>query len=231
MSASKTSAHAAVERVVATLLDRHGRTYCEELRIRIETNTPSALFCWLCVALLFSARISTELALRAARALIEEGWTTPRRMAEASWSDRAQSLNRAGYARYDERTSTMLGATVQFLLRQYKGDLRLLREQAKDDPAAERRLLKQFKGIGNVGADIFCRETQTVWGELYPFADKKALAAAAELGLGRDPAALAKLVSRPDFPRLVAALIRTSLAKDYDAVLERRSGHPTTASA
>ena len=86
MSASKTSVHAAVERVVAALLDRHGRTYCEELGIRIETNTPSALFCWLCAALLFSARISAELALRAAKALIEEGWTTPRRMAEASWN-------------------------------------------------------------------------------------------------------------------------------------------------
>jgi hypothetical protein len=231
MPASKTPAHVTFERVVAALLDRFGRTYCEELGIRIETNTPSALFCWLCAALLFSARISAELARRAARALIEEGWTTPQRMVEASWSDRALVLNRAGYARYDERTSTMLGETAQFLLRQYKGDLRLLRDRAKRNPAAERRLLKQFKGIGDIGADIFCRETQTVWDELYPFTDKKALAAAAELGLDRDPAALSKLVSRQDFPRLVAALIRTSLAKDYNAILERASGHPTAASA
>src|SRR5262245_58855527 len=31
-------------RVVAALLDRHGRTYCEELGIAIERNTPSVLF-------------------------------------------------------------------------------------------------------------------------------------------------------------------------------------------
>lgn len=224
MQALKTRDDVRAAQVVAALLDCHGRTYCEELRIGIEKNTPSALFCWLCAALLFSARISAELAHRAARALIEHGWTTPRRMAETSWADRATALNRAGYARYDERTSTMLGDTVELLLRDYDGDLRQLRERAGHDPAEERRLLKQFKGVGDVGADIFCREIQGVWDELHPFVDRKALAAAAKLGLGRDPAALAKLVPPKEFPRLVAALVRTSLAKDYGAVLERARG-------
>jgi hypothetical protein len=50
----------AVDRVVQALLDSHGRTYCEELGIAIERNTPTALFCWLCASLLFSARISAE---------------------------------------------------------------------------------------------------------------------------------------------------------------------------
>jgi hypothetical protein len=56
------------------LLDRHGRGYCEELGIGLETNTPSGLFRWLCAALLFSARISAGLAHRAAKALTEQGW-------------------------------------------------------------------------------------------------------------------------------------------------------------
>jgi hypothetical protein len=43
-------------------------------------------------------------------------------------SERAQERNHAGYARYDERTATMLGSTAEMLLREYKGDLRLLRE-------------------------------------------------------------------------------------------------------
>jgi endonuclease III len=224
MAVLKTRDDAMVAQVVAALLDCNGRTYCEELRIGIEKNTPSALFCWLCAALLFSARISAELAHRAARALIRHGWTTPRKMAEASWADRAAVLNQAGYARYDERTSTMLGNTAELLLHEYDGDLRRLRERAGRDPTAERRLLKQFEGIGDVGADIFRREIQSVWEEQYPFADRKALAAAAKLGIGRDSAALAKLVPRKDFPRLLAALVRTSLAKDYEAVLERARG-------
>ena len=219
----------AVDRGVQALLDSHGRTYCEELGIAIERNTPAALFCWLCASLLFSARISAELARRGARALIEEGWTTPQKMAAASWADRAQVLNGAGYARYDERTSTMLGQTAELLLRDYGGDLRRLRERAGRNPTEERKLLKEFKGIGDVGTDIFCREVQTVWDELFPFADKKALAAAQRLGLGDDAGALAKLVSRRDFPRLLAALIRTGLSKDYESVLGRAAGERSAA--
>ena len=75
------------------------------------------------------------------------------------------------------------------------------------------------KPLGDVGADIFCREVQAVWDELFPFADKKALATAQRLGLGDDAGALAKLVSPRDFPRLLAALIRTGLSKDYESVL------------
>jgi len=210
-------------RVVAALLDRHGRTYCEELGIAIERNTPSVLFRWLCAAILFSARISAELARRAASALTEKGWTSPQRMLEAGWAERARVLNLAGYARYDESTSRMLGDTAELLLQRYQGDLRKLRERAEKDPAVERRLLQEFKGIGEVGADIFCREVQGVWDELYPFADKKALGAASQLGLADNAPKLAELVERHEFPRLIAALIRTSLAKDYEAIIEQAS--------
>ncbi|HZU91344.1 MAG TPA: hypothetical protein VE993_18980 [Stellaceae bacterium] len=207
------------KRIAAVLLARHGRTYCGELHIPIEKNTPSALFRWLCAAVLFSHRISAELARRAAAALAAAGWTSPRRLAQASWEERVRVLNRAGYARYDESAARMLGEDALLLLQRYRGDLRNLRERALRDPAAERRLLKEFKGIGEVGADIFCREVQGVWDELYPFADKRALAAARRLGLAADARALVALVDRHDFPRLVAALIRTSLAGDYEEIL------------
>jgi hypothetical protein len=221
MQTVKTRPRVATREVVTALLEQHGRTYSEELGIRLGTNTPSSLFCWLCAALLFSARISAGLACRAAAAVIEQGWTTAQKMAQTSWSERARVLNHAGYARYDERTATMLGSTAELLLREYKGDLRLLRECAGREPAAERRLLKEFKGIGDARADIFCREVQIVWDELYPFADRKALATAGELGIIDEAAALARLVPRREFPRLVAALTRTGLAKDYAGVLEQ----------
>ena len=79
-------------------------------------------------------------------------------------------------------------------------------------PQDERRLLKEFKGIGRVGADIYCREVQVAWPELYPFADAKALQAARTLGLGEDAKQLAALVDRADYVRLVAALVRTSIS-------------------
>ena len=46
------------------------------------------------------------------------------------------------------------------------------------------------------GADIFCREAQIAWDELFPFADQRALEAAGRLGLEVDPEKLAACVAR-----------------------------------
>ncbi len=66
--------------------------------------------------------------------------------------------------------------------------------------------------------DIFFREVQDAWDELYPFADARAREAAVELGLPKTPGALARLVGRKDFTRLVAALVRSRLAHDEEEV-------------
>lgn len=205
--------------VVRTLLHRHGTTFAEELGINVARNTPSPLFRLLCVSLLLSARIRGSIAMDAARALAREGLTTPEKMAGATWERRTKILNRSGYARYDERTSRMLGETADMILDRYGGDLRRLRDTADRDPARERALLKELKGIGDAGADIFLREVQGAWTEVAPFADRRALAAAAKLGLGDDADALARHVPTKDLPRLVAALVRVDVAGDHDEVL------------
>lgn len=207
--------------IARVLLNEYGRTYSAELGIKLESGTPSPLFRWLCASLLFSARIGGEIAAEAARAMAKRGWTTARRLADSTWEQRARTLNQAGYARYDERTATMLGQTAELLLERYGGDLRRLRETAEREPQQERALLKEFKGLGDVGVDIFFREVQAVWRELFPFADRRSLQAARKLKLGKDAHALAQLVSRRDFPKLVAALVRVGLAKEEQAVLER----------
>lgn len=212
------------EAVLAALLERHGRTYCDELGIPIEKGTPSPLFRWLCASLLFSARISAELAARAAGALADAGWTTPEKMAGATWKQRMKVLNESGYARFDERTATMLGETGELLIDRYRGDLRRLREEAGREPEDERKLLKEFKGIGDVGVDIFFREVQSIWKEIAPFASRRPLEAAQRLGLGSGADELADLVSERELPRLVAALVRTELAGDHDDVLEAAKG-------
>ncbi len=206
--------------IVWALLDRHGLTFSKELGIAVEKNTPLPLFRLLCASLLFSARISARIAVRAAKALGKEGWTTPQKMAASTWEERAKTLNEAGYARYDERTSAMLGDTTEMLLDRYGGDLRNLREEAERDPDRERRLLKQFKGIGDVGVDIFFREVQAAWKELYPFADRRALEGARKLNLKDDAGALCRLVGEGEFPRLVAALVRVQTEGDQEEVLE-----------
>lgn len=208
---------------VEALLERHGRTFAQELRIDVAKGTPSPLFRLLVMSILLSARIGHRLAMDAARALSGQGWTTARKLGDTRWEQRVRVLNRSGYARYDESTARMLGDTCELLRERYGGDLRRLREEAGHDPKRERALLKELKGLGDVGVDIFFREAQVAWEELYPFADRRCLEAARRLGLGGDPRALARLVDRDagSFARLVAALIRVRLERDYDGVRER----------
>jgi len=204
--------------IVSALLERHGTSFTDELGLDLTKDTPSPLFRWLCAAILMSARISSDNAVRAAGALAEAGWATAEHMAESSWENRVKVLNENGYARYDESTARMLGDDVVILIDRYGGDLRKLREAAGRDPDQVRKLLKEFKGIGDVGADIFCREAQAAWDELYPFADKKALGSAKKLGLPSDADGLSKLVTPQDFPRLLSALVTSDLAGDHDEI-------------
>jgi hypothetical protein len=141
-------------------------------------------------------------------------------MAATTWDQRVKALDEGGYVRYDERTSTMLGEAAGMAIDLYWGDLRKLREQAQSDPAKERKLLKQFKGMGDVGVNIFFREVQIVWPEVFPFVDEKVLASAKKLRLPADAEALRGLVrGRRNFARLVAALMRVQLERKHKEIL------------
>ena len=201
------------------LLKQYGTTLAEDLGINVSANDPKSLFCLLIASLLLSARIGHDLALRSARILLQRGWTSPEKLAKTTWEQRVKALDEGGYVRYDERTSTMLGQTAQMIIDKYQGDLRKLREAAEADPGRERKLLKEFKGIGDVGANIFSREVQLAWPELYPFADDRVLQTARELGLPPNARKMAALVhQRRDFVRLVNALMHVRLAREQEHV-------------
>lgn len=203
--------------VVARLLDRHGRTYADECGIRVDGGSDD-LFQVLVMALLMSARISTDIAASATRALFRHGLTSAAAMAGASWQERVDALGEGSYVRYDESTASYLGETSDLLLERYDGDLRRLRDEADRDPEEERRRLTDFKGIGEVGADIFCREVQGVWQELRPALDRRALEIADDLGLGERPETVAGRVPAEDLPRLAAALVRARNAGEVEAI-------------
>ena len=209
---------AETDQIVRRLLDRYGRTFSDEHGMGVEKNTPSPLFQLLVFSLLSSTRIGHELAADAFTSLKQEGWLTAEKMAQSQWRDRVAALHRGRYGEYQEQGATYLGETAELCVGEYGGDLRKLRERAGRDPAAERELLKAFKGIGDVGADIFCREAQAAWDEHLGFCDKKAAAAAKKLGLDAD--ALGGLVSKNDLPRLIAALVRCDLDDGYAALKE-----------
>ncbi|HKS75167.1 MAG TPA: hypothetical protein VJQ82_18305 [Terriglobales bacterium] len=193
---------------VELLLTRYSRTFAEELGFKT-ADAPSPLFCLLTAALFSGARTSHRIATKTAHILFERGWTSLEKLARTTWEQRLAALDEGGYVRYDERTSTMLGERRQMLVERYGGDMRELRQLARRNPARGRVLLKEFKGVGEVGVNIFFREVQLVWLELFPFLDKRTLAGAKELGLPAERKALSAVVrSRRDFVRLVSALIR-----------------------
>lgn len=204
---------------VDDLLRLHGRTFASEAGIRLARGTPAPLFQLLVLTLLSSARISADIAMSATRALLDDGLTTPRKMADATWEHRTAVLNGAGYARYDESTSRYLEATADLVLDRWGGDLRNLRARADGDTAVATDLLTECKGIGPAGAQMFVREVQQVWDEFDPFVDDRARAVADRLGLPTTPAKLRDLVDgRREFVRLLDALVRCGLAGDEDRI-------------
>ena len=203
---------------ISRLLDKFGTTFAEELGINIRKPGSDDLFRLLSATLLFSIRIGWKTALNAARSLSDHGWTTAEKMGAASWEQRVKALDEARYVRYDESMSARLGEMAECVMKVYKGDLASLREKARRDPAEERKLLQEFKGIGDTGADIFFREIQGAWDEVYPFMDERSCLAARKLGLKGDPADLAAAVGKNDFARFVAALVRVDLENAYDRI-------------
>lgn len=196
--------------VVKVLLDRFGRTSAEQAGIRL-ADKPSPLYQLLVLATLLSARISADIAVAAAKELFAAGYRTPQRMRQATWQDRVDALGRAGYRRYDERTSTMLGDAAVLLLDRWRGDLRKLRDDADGDPKRIRELLTEFPGMGPVGADIFLREVQAVWPEVTPYVDRRVTQGAKKVGLPPSARDLSGLVDSPrDLTRLASALVRVS---------------------
>lgn len=196
---------------VGDLLDRYGQTYAEEAGVKL-ADKPGPLYQLHVIATLLSARISSRIAIAAARELFAAGYRTADAMEGASWQDRVDALGRGHYKRYDERTATMLGEAAGQIAREWHGDLRRLREEADGDPKKIAGLLAGFPGIGPAGASIFLREVQETWPSVAPYVDDRMVRGARKASLPGTPAELRDLVAQSEHPaRLAAALVRASL--------------------
>ncbi|RKS68670.1 endonuclease III [Actinomadura pelletieri DSM 43383] len=201
-----------MDTVVKKLLHESGETFAEQAGIPLK-DQPAALFKLLVLANLLSARISSDIAVAAARELFEAGGGTPRGMSRLTWQERVDALGRGHYVRYDESTASRLGDTARIVQDKYKGDLRRLAIDAGRDPRKAAELLQEFPGIGPTGVDIFCREAQSIWPWLRPYVDGQVKKGAERLGLPTDARELASTVPDKDLARLTAALVRVARDK------------------
>ncbi|MEV0430647.1 hypothetical protein [Micromonospora sp. NPDC050495] len=194
-----------------------GRGFAEQYGFRV-TNNPAQLFQVLYLSVLLARRGDFRKAVDAAAALRDAGWDSAARMARSLHEDRVRVLRGAGQRGDVDALAATLGDLARTVVDRYRGDLRRLRTGAHQDPARERRLLTALPGVDDAVADLFLREAQAVWREVAPVADRRALAAARRLGLGRSAQDLAGLAGSGESERLawlVGALARVDLEKRY----------------
>lgn len=192
---------------VQRLLKEAGTTYAHEAGIHLD-DKPAPLFQLLVLCMLASKPIDAGIAVRAARELFSDKLRTPDAVLAADRSQMIDAFGRASYARYDESSATRLTEMAQTVHDDYGGDLRRLGESR--DVATVRRLLQQFKGIGDTGSDIFLREVQDTWTWVRPYFDERARDTAKDLGLPGDAAELGRLAGGHT-AELAAALVRAAL--------------------
>lgn len=169
---------------VSSLLSKYGALPLQQHLADVTSATPETLLALLLNAILSSARISHELAAKSVACFIEAGYHDVQVLKKASWDEKTAVLTKGGYTRYREKTATMLGELADLLLDKYDGDLNNVLVHTKKDRAQIRAALKEIKGLGDVGVDIFFDTVQGVWPCVAPFVDPRSLKTAQQLGLG-----------------------------------------------
>lgn len=163
-------------RIDRVLLDL--KKYSEELGL--DLTRPEDRFKWFLASILFAKRISAEIAKRTYREFEKEGLTTPEEILDAGWDRLVKVLDSGGYVRYDYSTASNLLEIMERLIKDY-GDLEQVHRQSKDSEDLERRL-KDFKGIGPVGVNIFLRELRGIWEKAQPESSRIAMKIANKIG-------------------------------------------------
>ncbi|OCB25258.1 endonuclease [Mycobacterium intracellulare] len=201
-----------MDKRVRRLLDVAGTTYAAQARITL-SDKPMPLFQLLVLCMLASKPIDATIATAAARELFKAGLRTPKAVLASDRQTMIDAFGRAHYVRYDESSATRLTDMAERLRDDYSGDMRELADRSGHDVAAAKRMLKQFKGIGDTGADIYLREVQDVWTWVRPYFDDRATRTAKRFGLPAEPKKLGSLAPQAN-ARLAAALVRASLDAD-----------------
>ncbi|OOF94600.1 hypothetical protein ASPCADRAFT_208244 [Aspergillus carbonarius ITEM 5010] len=136
--------------------------------------------------MLKSRPISHDLSERAVKKVIEVGYHDIQKLGESSWEERTMVLKDGGYNRYREQGATNLGDLAELINEKYDGDLNNLLKKAHNDRDETRQLIKEIKGLGDLGADLFFNNVQSVWPSMAPFIDGRSLQTADKAGISTD---------------------------------------------
>jgi endonuclease III len=144
--------------------------YSEDLGI--ELKKPSGRFRWFLASILFGARISEKIAMKTYKTFEKYGILSPDKIINAGWDELVRILDEGGYVRYDFSTATKLMNIMKELKEKY-GSLEKLYANSRNTEELKSKLM-EFKGIGEVTAQIFLRELRGVWKIDVPVSSKAA---------------------------------------------------------
>jgi len=142
---------------------KRSKLYSEELGISLKKNNDEELFKWFLASILFGARISETIAKNTYKTFEKYKLLNPEKIVKAGWDFLVNPIMReGGYVRYDGKTSTQILRNCQTLLKEYRGSLKTLHEEAENSDDLENKLLC-FYGVGPVTVNIFLRELRPFW--------------------------------------------------------------------
>lgn len=171
---------------IKSLIEKYGSIPLSDTELEDPMSPkPETILALLLNAIFSSARISHELAAKTIATAIKADYHKIDTLRKSSWDERTQVLTEGGYTRYREKTATALGELVQLIDEKYNGDLNNLLPGSRTDssPSEIRTRLKEIKGLGDVGIDIFMDTAQAVWPCLAPFLDPRSAKTAGAIGI------------------------------------------------
>jgi endonuclease III len=157
-------------------------SYSQELDL--DLSKAEDRFKWFLASVLFAKRISAQTAKETYRYFEQEELTSLDAILEAGWDRLVEVLDAGGYTRYDFSTATYLLGIAKTLKEKY-GNLERLHAESSSPSDLERRL-KEFKGVGPVGVNIFLRELRGTWAKAKPKPSPLAVATAEKIGLNQE---------------------------------------------
>jgi hypothetical protein len=156
------------------------QSYSDELGL--DLTKPEDRFKWFLASVLFAKRISAETAKETYLYFEQEELTSPDAILQAGWDRLVEVLDSGGYTRYDFSTATNLLGIAKTLKEKY-GNLERLHAECNSPRDLENRL-REFKGVGPVGVNIFLRELRGIWEKAKPNPSLMAVVIAQRIGLG-----------------------------------------------
>ena len=150
------------------LVERYGQPYSELLGIDLRSGRNEEIVKWFLASILYSKPIRETSATKTYRCFAGRDSISADAILSTGWDGLVSLLDAGGYTRYDFSTATKLLEIFGSLKKNYRGDLNLLNEQAKDPADLERRLKALGKGIGATTISIFLRDMRLTWSKADP---------------------------------------------------------------